>query len=114
MSISTQTSNANGTVILNEMPGSEIYNSTTRISRVPTLDGNASLVHSGFSSGDMTLRISARLSKTNEEILKDIHEGQTIVTVSTKEACYNGALSNLTKLYGMINLSIMLKSKLSA
>jgi len=114
ISISTTTSNVNGSVIINEFSGSDIYNSTKRGYRAKTLDGGVSLVNSGFADGDMTLRIRARLTKEKEEILKDIHEDETLVVISTKEGCYDGAIQSLKKLHGEINMSILLREKLSA
>ena len=111
--ISTTTQNTSGAVIIKEAVGSELDRYPVRVSRSATLDGEAKIVHSGFSHGDRTLRISAEVTEATATILKTLAQTETLITVSLFDGCFAGAIEDLTVNNGMIDMTILIESELS-
>jgi len=111
--ISTITANANGDIIIHENPESELKKYPARVSRSATLDGGAVITHSGFSHGDRTLRVMADLSLEEANKITRIHQTETLVNISLPDGFYSGALSGLYIDNGQVDLTILIKDKLS-
>jgi len=115
ISITTLTSNENGAIILHEKKsGSELEKYPVRVSRSATLDGGAVIVHSGFSHGDRTLKVSADVTESEAEAIKAIYMTETVIRVSTRDGAYLGAMSDLSIDNGACEFNLLLTEKVSA
>ena len=115
ISISTITADVNGAVIFKEMPDSRIADLEARVSRNATLDGGAEVVHSGVSDGDRTFQIRTNtLTETQVNNLKTIFESGNMVVVSSEIGCFYAAISRLKTDKNIIEMTIIVKEKLSS
>jgi len=96
-------------VVFKEDPTSDIFDATARTSRTATLDGGAIVQHYGFADGDLTFRISARVSSTVESQVRTLFENETFVMVATKHGSYYGVISALRAQNGKINMTVLVK-----
>lgn len=113
ISISTLTQNTSGSLVLYEDADSSFEEMTARISRTKTLDGGVSINHSGFSHGDRTFTISAEITEAEAIILKNIHQTETLVWISCKEGFFTGVIESIDIEDGSLDMSILIKEKLS-
>lgn len=113
ISISTLTQNSSGSVVLHESPESSFEDMSARISRTKTLDGGVTITHSGFSHGDRTFTILAEVTEAEADVLKTIHQTETMVWISCKEGFFSGVIDFLETDSGSLNMSILIKEKLS-
>ena len=111
--ISTITANPNGHIIINEKRDSELKRFPARVTRSATLDGGAVIQHSGFSHGDRKLRVMATLSEDDAAIIEFLHQTKTLLNISVQDGFYSGAFSNLIIDNGEMDLTILIKEKLS-
>ena len=87
---------------------------TRRVSRTATLDGGATLTDQGFSDGDRTLVLTARVDEATAAATEYLLQHYATVTVSTETGCYLAALSHLTYQDGAVQVTALVQSKLSA
>jgi hypothetical protein len=110
ISISTRTQNTSGALIIKDK-ASETDRYPARTSRSATLDGGAVIVHSGYSDGDRTITVYAELTEADADILRTIHQTETIVNISLPDGFYAGAISDLFINHGMVEMQILIESK---
>lgn len=111
--ISTPDANAVGNLVIHELPESKLGTEMqARVTRRSTLDGGAVLVHSGFSHGDRTFTIKARLSEEDEAILVGLHQTETLLYFSIPEGFFSGMISYLDANQGDILMTVLIKEKL--
>jgi len=111
ISISTITQNATGAVIINESLTSAFNTNTARVSRTATLDGGSVITHSGYSDGDRTLSIYARISKDQSKILWAIFRNETFVLVSISDGLYYCTIQRLRTDSGDLSMTILIKNR---
>ena len=109
ISISTTTSNANGSVIIKGYH--DLRDNQARIVRTATLDGGVYINHSGVADGDRTLNIRGKISESNGNKLWDIFNNYTTVLVSIPDGIYTAAIRKLKIEYGIVNITIYLENK---
>ena len=112
--IATTTSNATGAMIIREKPESDLNNYPARVSRYATLDGGAVIVHGGYSDGDRTLKVLADMSESDEGTLLNIHQTETLLNISIADGVFSGAIERFFCKGGAVELTILLKEKLSS
>jgi hypothetical protein len=93
---------------------SDLYNASARVSRSATLDGGVSITHSGLVHGDRTLSIYATIDAATESTLKSINETDTLIYLSCREGYFSGVIDRLRIHGGSMNLTFLVKEKLSA
>ena len=113
ISISTTTSNTAGAVVIKDKPESEKRRYPKRIQRSATLDGGAVIADLGFSHGDRTLKIKAELSEAEATKLINIHQTETLVNISIEDGFFSGAIGSLDLPEGQLDMSVLIKEKLS-
>lgn len=112
--ISTITQNASGNIILSEKPQSELTNKTARVTRAATLDGGSVITHSGYSDGDLTLRIKAEITEAEKTIINEMFEFESLIHVAAASGFYSGAIERFYANDGNMEMTILIKEKLSA
>jgi len=110
ISISTTTANTSGNVIIKNYKSSDLNNASARVTRTATLDGGAVIIHSGFSHGDRTLRIDARIDKTNGDNLWSLYKNETFFLVSFKDGLFLAAIGSLNVDNGRADMSILINN----
>lgn len=108
ISISPQT--AGDAIVIEENKDSKIYDGIARVSRTKTLDGGVVVDHRGVVAGDRTIQIKCELAETEEEILRTLFEGETIVNISTKDGFFSGAIERMRGDHGDIELNFLIKA----
>jgi len=111
ISISTTTASATGAVILDEIQGSILFDMPSRVSRTKTLDGGVYINHSGFSHGDRTVTVVAKVTEGKWDVLNQIYQNETIVLLSMPGGIYTAAIENLRREGVTVTIKIMLKEK---
>jgi hypothetical protein len=111
IAISTTTASTTGSVVFKEKAGSILYDKSARVSRTATLDGGAYISYLGFSDGDRTLRIKAKLSEAQDAALNTIFESYTRVFIAIKDGIYSGAIAKLTGQPGNKNITLLIQEK---
>jgi len=112
--LSTTTVNTSyGSLIIKEHKDSGGYAGNARASRVATLDGGVEYIHFGNVAGDRDLKITSRLTKESEDVLKDMYENETTLTVCTDEGAYLCGIANLSLLYGELDMTLQIIEKVS-
>ena len=112
--ISTLTQNTAGSVTFETEKLTSIRDAPARVSRSATLDGGAVVNHLGFSHGDRTLRIYARVLESVADALWAIFILGTMVNVATDEGMYRAAIDNLAVDNGLIKMVIVIKESLTS
>jgi len=113
ISISTQATQDDGSVIFEENRKSELRVGYPRASRVATLDGGSEIVHSGVSEGDRIFRVYADLTEEEAATLWAIHNAGTLVHLSCREGFFLGLIQNLKLDNGALTLTFYVKARLS-
>jgi len=114
IAISTMTQNISGSLVLYEDESSDFEDYSTRVSRTKTLDGGVHINHSGFSHGDRTFIVIAKITEAEGVIAKNIQQTETLIWISCKEGFFSGVIESI-KIDGMdLTMSIMIKEKLSS
>lgn len=113
--ISTITANTDGDIVIYETPDSKLLDLQPRISRVATLDGGAVLTHSGFAHGDRTLAIKATdISEADAAKLRSLVENETLLYFSLSDGFFSGMIQRLVIDNGALQMTVLLKEKLSS
>ena len=112
--INTVVTQTNGSIVIYELAKSSFRESTARVQRTATLDGGVVLNHNGFSNGDSTFRILARLSEADSDIVWDLYALGTNVYLSCPEGYFLGAMKSLNIDNGDMVLTFLVKEKKSA
>ncbi len=114
--ISTLTQNTAGAITFDATEKkTSIRNATARVSRSATLDGGAVINHLGFSHGDRTFQIYAKLTKAADAVLWGIFALGVMVNVATDEGMYRAAIESVTIAddKGITKMSILIKESLT-
>ena len=111
--ISTLIQNTAGAITFETEKPTFIRNATARVSRSATLDGGAVINHLGFSHGDRTLQIYARLTEADKAALWAIFILGVMVNVSTDEGMYRAAISALDLDKTPMQMTIIIKESLT-
>ncbi len=96
-------------IMINELPGSRIYEALPRVARQKTLDGGVVIDNQGFVAGDMTLSIFCELSEVDEASLRSLVESETLIHISTNYGFFTAAIENYTNDNGAVEMSVLLK-----
>jgi hypothetical protein len=111
ISISSIVQNVTGAVIINETLTSVLKSNTARISRVATLDGGSVITHSGYSDGDRTLSVYARLNKAQSDLLWGIFKNETFVLVSISDGLFYSSIQRVRIDNGDLSMTILIKNR---
>jgi len=115
ISISNATANSTyGSVILKNHPKNEHLNGPARVTRTANLDGTVTINHGGVCDGDRTFKAFGTLDKTNTDILWYIYQNSTLVVVSAPDGCYMGVIEYLDLNGGNVDMTILIKERISA
>jgi len=110
ISISTQSADANGSVIL-QCPTISYYDNTARVSRVKLLDGGAYILHSGVSDGDRTLNVSTRVCAEQSAALLNIFTNYQIVIIVLPDGIFLGVISYLKTDQQKADITILIQER---
>lgn len=99
----------NGSLIIWESKKSKIRDAAARVSRTATLDGGAVIEHLGFSDGDRSFEISAKLSQSQSEVLWSIFTNQTFLNISTEDGFFYGSIERCKVDNGIAKLTFLVK-----
>lgn len=100
-----------GAIIFDLRGDSEVYVSQPRVKRTATLDGGAVIDHQGYSAGDRTIEVRARLTAEKAEQIWSMHKDETLLMVHTHEGSYYGAISDLRLDRGDMRLTFLTKEE---
>mgnify|MGYP000912754081 FL=1 len=103
----------NGGVTFPILAESRIFGGSRRVSRTQTLDGGCVINDGGFSHGDRTLQIVTPYEENRWNVLWNLTQNHTQVTVSTREGLFLGTIENLDEEDRKIRIRVLLKEKLS-
>ena len=110
ISITTKTTEGTVTgVLFQEAHDSELRNETSRVFRTPTLDGGAVVDHRGFSDGDRTFKIKAKLDEDTADDLWYLFRTETLLNISCSEGFFEGAISDMKAPNGNLELTFLVK-----
>ena len=111
ISISAITQNTTGAIIIDELSTSALNTNTARVSRKTTLDGGNVIIHSGYSDGDRTLSIYARISEDQADALWVIFKGEAFVLISIPDGLYYAVIQRLTTDNGDLSMAILINNR---
>lgn len=111
--ISTQVFDLDGSVIIEDSPGSNFGARVARISRTKTLDGGVYINHSGFAHGDRTFTVKADISQAQEKTILHIYENYKLVNVSTREGFFEAAIEECDTNNGELSMKILVNKKIN-
>ena len=102
-----------GAVMVTPLGDSNIRTAERRVSRTKTLDGGVVITDSGFAHGDRTFIVALESTQSMWEALHDIFTITTLITVSTEEGCFSGAVESWKDYGDQISIKILIKEKIS-
>lgn len=103
-----------GSACIRLLPDSRLFNGSRRVSRTKTLDGGCVINDGGFSDGDRTFDIAAESTRDLWDVLWSLLRSHALVTVSTSDGLFLGAVENLNEADSRIRIKIIVKEKLSS
>ena len=112
ISLSPMTFDPAGSLWLSELPTSELYTQTRRVSRRQLLDGSVSIYDGGISDGDRTLNIQARATQQTLNRAAELQRLYNRLIISAPDGVYIGLIENLAYDAPILSLSIMLEKRL--
>jgi len=89
ISINTITSSSNS-VNFNEDVNTKLTRQQARLKVTPTLDGSAVFQHFGNSETDRIMKIYARVTETDQEMITTIYNNETEIIMSCREGVFTG------------------------
>jgi len=95
------------------LPESVLQEISRRMTRTQTLDLGVSIVDNGFSHGDRTMMIQAKVSEAIADALVSLVQTYSLLNFSLPEGVFSGAISNFMNDSGDISFSILINEKLS-
>lgn len=112
--LSTLVYDLNGYMILKESPDTIFPNTTRRVNRSATLDGNSIISDFGHSVSDGTYIIKLRdLIKADRDKLKNIVESYSLLRLSTKQGCMLGVIKSLDVEATPVEILFLVQEKVS-
>jgi hypothetical protein len=113
ISVTAQTYDASGAVVLRGLPGSDLLNGARRVTRHSTLDGGVLLNDLGFAHGDRDLVLSGQVTETEETSLWYLFRTYSTVSVATKEGLFSCGMRDFQSKNGDMSLTFLVKEKLA-
>ena len=111
ITITKTTQATNSYIKIKELPNSDLYTARARVSRTGTLDGGVVVDHLGFVQGDRTMKIYAKLTQIEEDLLWDIFTTETLVGLACRDGYFVGAIQSMTKKGGQVNFTFLVRDK---
>lgn len=110
----TPTYDLQGHIILNEDPSSTVPILSRRLTRTATLDGESTINDLGFSYSDGTYVLRFNDLTTKEiGVLEHMIKLHPLVTLTTKEGAYFGAIKSLSLRVQPVELTFLIKKLVS-
>lgn len=101
-----------GQVILHPTSDSDLYGGSRRVSRTPTLDGEATIVDQGMSHADRTFQIMvSRVPRWKYERIQSMLRTYSLVTVATQDGVYAAVIQNARLRGNELNMTMLVKEK---
>jgi len=97
--------------IIKELKTSDLHSTTARVSRAKTLDGGVSITHSGTTDGDRTLKIKAKITKTQSDALWAIYNNDTFIQIAFSDGVFYGVIENFKTNNGNLDMTILIKER---
>ena len=112
--ISTKEFDIDGSIILHEdLERSDIRNTSRRVSRTATLDGQVNLDDAGYTDGDRIIHIFAQnIPKADYDNLQRIHRLYTTLRCATEEGLFEGVIETLSLSGGEASIRFLVSSRL--
>ena len=98
-----------GAVIFKYTADSEVFVSQPRVKRTATLDGGAVFDHQGYSIGDRTIDIRAKVTETEAVNIWALYEDAIYLILHTGAGSFYGAISDLRIDRGEMRLTFLVK-----
>jgi hypothetical protein len=114
VAVACPTYDLTGALVLNAQPDSLLYGFTRRVSRNATLDGGIILTDNGFTDSDRSLAVLVKPTPAELATINRLAKSYPLLIVTTAEACYSAACSDITENAGKIRINFMIKARLSA
>ena len=112
--LSTLVYDLNGFMMLKESADTIFPNTTRRVSRSATLDGNSIISDFGHSVSDGTYLIKIRdLLAADRDKLKNLVESYSLMRLSTKQGCMLGVIKSLDVEAYPVEISFLVQEKVS-
>jgi hypothetical protein len=105
---------ADGGFALKPSADSRIRSGSRRVNRTKTLDGGVVITDSGYADGDRTLDLYVISSATVWTQLWTIFKLATLVTVTTDDGAFSGAMEAINDNGDYIAIRILIKERISA
>lgn len=112
ISISSQTFDLAGSLVLQPLANSRLRGGSRRVSRRQLLDGTVSIYDGGFSEGDRDLVIYAHVTEIEHLRFESIAKTYSRVTVSTRDGCYQAAISSWSYQSPALAVTLFLETRL--
>lgn len=113
ISISMILADTDGNIIIDEAPNSEYRNGPGRVTRTANLDGSTTINHGGVQDGDRSFKVFGSLTSAEVTTMWYIFQNSTLVTVCTPDGAYKGAIDFLDVNGGNLDLSLLIKERIS-
>ncbi len=99
-----------GTVIIKELPDSQLKNNKARVNSFPALDGETVVVHSGTTILDSELKVAAKITKEVETQLWALFYAFTSFIFVTGVECYLVTVKSLKTNAGTLKMDLIIMS----
>jgi len=108
--LSASTGLLGGTVLIKELPNSELKTNSARVSSFPALDGETVVVNSGATPLDSELKINARVTEEDETKLWALFYGFTSLILVAGRECYLVTIRSLKTNAGKLKMNLIIIS----
>ena len=113
IAIAALTYDLNSPLELEILPESTLQEMSRRVTRSQTLDLGVSIVDNGFCHGDRTLRVKARVTEIQAELLLYLIRTYSLLSFSMPDGLFSGVIETCTNDSGEVSFSILVNEKLS-
>lgn len=113
--ISTLIKDNDGSRLINQDAEAEAKNNTgaRRVSRVPTLDGGASIVDSGYAAADRTYTVKTRANQDIADWAERIIRNYNFINLATQYGFFKGVPSRWYSRDDFIFIEILIKTEIA-
>lgn len=108
--ISAATASKGSTVLIKDLPNSDLKTNSARVNSFPALDGETVVVHSGTTVLDSELKVTARITKEIEDKLWVLFYGFASFILVTGRECYLVTVKTLKTNAGNLKMSLIIIS----
>ena len=112
ISLSPLTYDPGGSLVIQELPTSDLYSITRRVSRRMLLDGSVSIYDAGLSDGDRTLNVSARATKTQVHRASELQRIYNRMTISAPNGVFIGLIQTVAYDAPNLTLTLMIEKRI--